>query len=104
MSIISRAARFNGIIPVNGQAYSFGRTMKHESWMSSLLERMEQCDLRFSCGGVNMDDSHSEQWMSFKNRIGLTEQNKKELVQKDIHTMGDLTEVRGNEVRWIDLQ
>ena len=29
MSIISRAARFNGIIPVNGQAYRFGRTMKH---------------------------------------------------------------------------
>ena len=51
-----------------------------------------------------MDDSHSEQLMSFKNREGLTEKNKKELTQKDIHTMGDLTEVHGNEVRWIDLQ
>ena len=51
-----------------------------------------------------MNDSDSEQLMSFKNRIGLTEQNKKELIQKDIHTMGDLTEVRGSEVRWIDLQ
>ena len=51
-----------------------------------------------------MDKTHSEQLMSFKNRKGMTEQNKVDLVQRDIHTMGDLTEVRGNVVRWIDLQ
>ena len=104
MSIVSRAARFNGIIPVKGQAYSFGKSMKHESWMSSLLERMDQCGLHFSCGGVNMDDSHSEQLMSFKHRKNLTEKDKKALTENDVHTFGDLTEVVNDQVKWVDLR
>ena len=43
-----------------------------------------------------MDDS--------KNRKNLTAKDKKVLVENDVHTFGDLTEVVNGQVRWIDLR
>ena len=65
---------------------------------------MGQCGLHFSCGGVNMDDSHSEQLMSFKHRMSLTEEDKKALTENDVHSFGDLTEVVNDQVKSVDLR
>ena len=103
MSIVGRAARFYGIIPVRGQAYTFGMTKDHDSWLSSLLERMDECDLELSCGGINLNGTLSEQILSKTNRSTLSPQNITTLHEMNIHTFGDLTEMINGSLQWIDL-
>ena len=103
MSIVGRAARFYGIIPVRGQAYTFGMTKDHDSWLSSLLERMDECNLDFSCGGINLDDTLSEQILNATNKRLILPQDQKTLIEMNIHTFGDLTEMVNGSLQWIDL-
>ena len=78
-------------------------TKDHDSWLSSLLERMDECNLVFSCGGINLDDTLSEQIFNATNKRLLLPQDQKPVIEMNIHTFGDLTEMVNGSLQWIDL-
>ena len=64
---------------------------------------MDECDLDLSCGGINLDDTLSEQILSKKNRATLLPHDITTLHEMNIHTFGDLTEMVNGSLQWIDL-
>ena len=65
--LINRSARFYGLSVTPGQMCEIGPSSNQNYWMRSLLERIDECDLKLTIGGINMKATFTEHILSNEN-------------------------------------
>ena len=101
---LARASRFYGQTPLFGQEHVIGPNNEKYYWIRSLLERMDECDLRINVGGSKLKGYYGEQILDEEKRDLFNAEERQVLIDSNIMTIGDLVEWNGENYNWIDFR
>jgi hypothetical protein len=99
--LIQRGARIYGLAEVPGNRMTFGPASQYH-WVSSLLARLDHCNLFLTTGGRDPTGTLEEQINSHINQRRFRPVQVRELTSMSIHTYGDLLEQDAESSRWTD--